>query len=111
MGVALALWAAGNIYWTPGLADAAEPPYPSLADAGYLGFLPLAYVGVVLLVRERMPHLDSRLWLDGVIAALTAGASARRSCSARSRRAPAATRRGRDEPRLPARRPDPDRGS
>ena len=35
---------------------------------------PAFYVGVVLLVRERMPHLDSRLWLDGIVAALTTGA-------------------------------------
>ena len=35
---------------------------------------PSFYVGVVLLVRERMPHLDSRLWLDGIVAALTTGA-------------------------------------
>ncbi len=74
LGIALALWAGGNIYWTLVLADAAEAPYPSLADAGWLGFLPLSYLGVILLVRERMPHLDSRLWFDGVIAALTAGA-------------------------------------
>ena len=74
MGVALALWAAGDIYWTAVLAALEEPPYPSLADAGYLGFLPVAYVAVVLLVRQRLPHLDARLWLDGVIAALTTGA-------------------------------------
>ena len=29
---------------------------------------------MLLLARKRMPHLDSRLWLDGVIAALTTGA-------------------------------------
>jgi len=74
MGIALALWAGGNLYWTLVLADLAEAPYPSLADAAWLGFLPLSYLSVILLVRERMPHLDSRLWLDGVIAALTAGA-------------------------------------
>ena len=38
------------------------------------GSCPAFYVGVVLLVRERMPHLDSRLWLDGIVAALTTGA-------------------------------------
>ena len=37
-------------------------------------YVPSFYVGVVLLVRERMPHLDSRLWLDGIVAALTTGA-------------------------------------
>ncbi len=110
MGVALALWAAGDIYWTAALARLEEPPYPSLADAGYLGFLPVAYVAVVLLVRQRLPHLDARLWLDGVIAALTDRRGQRRG---RLRRGPGDHRgryRGRrDEPGLPARRHDPDR--
>ena len=77
MGVALALYAAGNIYWQLALSDLAAAPYPSLADALWLGVCPSFYLGVVLLVRERMPHLDSRLWLDGIVAALTtAGVSA-----------------------------------
>jgi two-component system cell cycle response regulator len=74
IGVALALWASGNLYWLSALSDLAEAPYPSVADALWLGFLPVCYLGVLLLARERMPHLDSRLWLDGVIAALTTGA-------------------------------------
>ncbi len=74
MGLALALWAGGEIYWTEVFADAAEAPFPSLADALWLGFLPAAYLAVVLLVRRRLPHIDSRLWLDGLIAALTTGA-------------------------------------
>jgi diguanylate cyclase (GGDEF)-like protein len=74
MGLATILWAVGNLYWTFALADVEAPPYPSIADALWLAFLPAAYVAVVLLARERIPHLDSRLWLDGVIAALTVGA-------------------------------------
>jgi two-component system, cell cycle response regulator len=74
MGVALTLYAAGNIYWQLALADVAAAPYPSLADACWLGVCPSFYVGVALLVRERMPQLDSRLWLDGIVAALTTGA-------------------------------------
>jgi two-component system cell cycle response regulator len=74
MGVALTLYAAGNIYWQLALSDLAAAPYPSLADACWLGVTPSFYLGVVLLVRERMPHLDSRLWLDGIVAALTTGA-------------------------------------
>ena len=74
MGAGLALYAAGNIYWQLALSDLADAPYPSVADALWLGVCPSFYLGVVLLVRERMPHLDSRLWLDGIIAALTTGA-------------------------------------
>ena len=74
VGVSLALWASGNIYWQLALSDVAEAPYPSVADGFWLGFLPVCYVGVLLLARKRLPHLDSRLWLDGIIAALTTGA-------------------------------------
>jgi two-component system, cell cycle response regulator len=74
MGVALTLYATGNIYWQLALADVDTAPYPSLADACWLGVCPSFYVGVVLLVRERMPHLDPRLWLDGIVAALATGA-------------------------------------
>jgi hypothetical protein len=74
MGLALASWAGGELYWTVVLADVAEPPFPSVADALWLGFLPAAYLAVVLLVRQRIPHVDSRLWLDRVIGALTVGA-------------------------------------
>ena len=42
MGFALSLWAGAGIYWTTMYAHVEEPPYPSLADAGWLGFLPAA---------------------------------------------------------------------
>src|SRR5918992_2059671 len=74
MGSALVLWASGNLVWWWLLSDLAEPPYPSAADALWLTFLPVCYLGVLLLARRRLPQLDSRLWLDGVIAALTVGA-------------------------------------
>ena len=74
MGVGLTLYAAGNLYWQLALSHLDVQPYPSLADGFWLGVCPSFYVGVVLLVRARMPHLDSRLWLDGVIAALTTAA-------------------------------------
>ena len=74
MGVGLTLYAAGNAYWQLAISDLEVQPYPSFADVLWLGVCPSFYVGVILLVRERMPHLNSRLWLDGVIAALTTGA-------------------------------------
>jgi two-component system cell cycle response regulator len=74
MGLALALWAGGNLYWTFVLADVAAAPFPSWADALWLAFLPAAYVAILLLMRDRSPQLDSRMWLDGIIAALTTGA-------------------------------------
>ena len=74
IGGAVTVWTAANIYWAVVFADVADAPYPSLADAGWLLFLPLTYGGIVLLIRERLPHLDRRLWLDGLIGALATGA-------------------------------------
>ena len=71
---AIAAWAAGEIYWTLYIEDNASAPYPSPADVGYLAFYPLAVLGLYLLVRARARELDSRLWMDGVIAALGTGA-------------------------------------
>src|SRR4051794_11284833 len=74
LAIGLALYAGGNIYWSLALADLDEAPYPSIADGLWLSFYPLAYVAIVLLARSRMPRLGVRLWLDGLIAALTVAA-------------------------------------
>jgi two-component system cell cycle response regulator len=74
IAVGLALYAGGNLYWSWVLADLEEAPYPSIADGLWLSFYPLAYVAIVLLARSRMPRLGVRLWLDGLIAALTVAA-------------------------------------
>ena len=74
IGIALALYATGNLYWRWRCPTSPRRRTPLVADALWLGFLPVCYLGVLLLARKRMPHLDSRLWLDGVIAALTAAA-------------------------------------
>jgi diguanylate cyclase (GGDEF)-like protein len=69
-GISILCWGGGEIYWTLFILDNPEPPYPSPADAFYLGFYPLAYAGLALLVRARASELDWRLWTDGLIAAL-----------------------------------------
>ena len=48
-----------------------EPPVPSLADVGYLGFYPLACAGVIATLR-RGGARDPALWLDGVLGAVGA---------------------------------------
>jgi diguanylate cyclase (GGDEF)-like protein len=70
IGASILFWGCGEIYWTLFILDNPEPPYPSPADAFYLGFYPLAYAGLALLVRARAAELDWRLWTDGLIAAL-----------------------------------------
>jgi diguanylate cyclase (GGDEF)-like protein len=68
--LALASWSFGELW------DAFAKPqsYPSLADAGYIGFYPLLYVGIVLLLRSRARTIAGTLWLDGLTAAVTAAA-------------------------------------
>jgi two-component system, cell cycle response regulator len=76
VGLGVLAWTAGDIYWTAALETVKSPPYPSLADAGYLGFYPLVFVGLGLLVRARLLRFSASVWLDGVIAACAVGAVA-----------------------------------
>ena len=76
MAAGIAAWTAGDMYWTLELSDRPSVPVPSLADALYLSFYPLAYATLVTLVR-RVADLGQRdLWLDGVIGASCAAAVA-----------------------------------
>jgi len=72
--VALASWVAAEITWTTMYAELESPPYPSLADVFYLAFYPFAFVGLVLLLRERVRGLGAGVWFDGVLAATAAAA-------------------------------------
>jgi len=65
---ALASWTFGEIWYV-----AMHPQsYPSVADLGYLGFYPLIYIGIVMLVRSRARFIGGTLWLDGLTASLAA---------------------------------------
>ena len=74
IGVGALCWAAGDIYWTLVLGNLANPPVPSLADAGYLSFCPLAFVGILSLVRQRMSTVPKALAADAGAAMFAAGA-------------------------------------
>jgi diguanylate cyclase (GGDEF)-like protein len=74
LGLGLASWSAGEIYYTAVLAGQSHPPYPSPADALYLGFYPATYVALVLLVRARMREYGVSVWLDGIVGALAVAA-------------------------------------
>jgi two-component system cell cycle response regulator len=76
LGIALSLWAAGEIYYSAVLANDAAPPYPSIADGFYLAFYPASYVGLWLLVRGRLRQAPLSLALDGLIAGLAVAAIA-----------------------------------
>jgi len=70
MTIAMACWTFGEIYW----ALFKPETYPSVADAGYIAFYVLLYVGIVLLLRSNARSIAGTLWLDGATAALAAAA-------------------------------------
>ena len=76
IGLGLAIWTVGDLYYLLRLQDLVVTPVPSLADVFYLAYFPLIYVGVVLLMRERVGGATRALWLDGITAALTVAAVA-----------------------------------
>jgi two-component system, cell cycle response regulator len=78
IGLGPIAWALGDLYYTLAFVDipAAEVPFPSLADVGYLAFYPPIFVGAGLLARTRLVRFAHSSWIDVVIAALTAGAVA-----------------------------------
>ncbi len=74
IGLGSLLWASADVYWTLVLADNAVIPVPSVADAGYLALYPLVFAGLCLLLSERIDGAPRALWVDGLTAALAAGA-------------------------------------
>ena len=70
IGAGVAIWAAGEAAWVvdPNL------PVPSFVDGFYLAYYPLAYLGIVLLVRARAANAGPQLWLDGAITLLGSAA-------------------------------------
>ena len=70
LGAAVLAWALGDLVLTCG-ADVATP---SLADAFYIAFYPLAYAAIVLMLRREIKKLLPATWLDGAIAGLGAAA-------------------------------------
>lgn len=70
LGIAILFWGAGEVYWTLYIVENPSPPYPSPADALYLTFYPLTFVGLAGLVQARTCELDWRRWTDAAIAAL-----------------------------------------
>jgi len=64
--------AIGDVLLTAESAGGATPSTPSLADAFYLGFYPLMYTALVLLMRREVHRLDAATWMDGLVAGLGA---------------------------------------
>ena len=74
LGVGIAFYTAGDIYYTLYLENAASVPSPSPADAGYLLFYPFTYVALARLVGAHVRDVHANVWLDGAIGGLTLAA-------------------------------------
>jgi two-component system cell cycle response regulator len=74
MGTAVAAWGIGYTVWKFTVATDPTPPFPSIADIGFLAVYPPAYAAILLLLRSRAGTLRGSLWLDGVIGGLAVGA-------------------------------------
>jgi hypothetical protein len=70
IGSGLACWTFGSVLWDVVYSGAADPPYPSLADAFWLAWYPITVIGLVLLVRERVRRFELHRWMDGVAVVL-----------------------------------------
>ena len=76
MATGLACYAGGTVYWWAVVIHLDPMPYPSLADAMWLGYYPFAYAAVVRLLRARQSRTGAPTWLDGLIASACAAAFA-----------------------------------
>jgi diguanylate cyclase (GGDEF)-like protein len=72
----LACWLAGSLGYYLHYQYQEPIPYPSWADAGWVAFYPLAYVALFLMLRSRVSQPSRSMWLDGLVAGLTAAAYA-----------------------------------
>jgi len=73
-GIAVVGWALGNVYYTAVLWDMDPIPVPSPSDVLWVGYYPIVYVAVALLLRARVTRFDAALWVDGALAALAVAA-------------------------------------
>ncbi len=78
LAAGLATWALGDLLWTVHFNAMGDVPVPSLPDLFYYLDYPLTYVGLVLLMRSRLPRVRTSFWIDGLVVglALCAGAAA-----------------------------------
>ncbi len=72
LGLGVLSWSIGDTLLTAESAGGATPSVPSLADLFYLGFYPIVYVALVLLMRRHIRKLVPATWLDGAVAGLGA---------------------------------------
>ncbi len=74
LGLSLLSWGIGDALQTAQTAGGGTLSTPSISDLFWLGFYPVAYVGMVLLMRRYVRKLGPVTWLDGAVAGLGAAA-------------------------------------
>ena len=75
LGTGMCLWALGDFAMTYEVIHNSSPPTPVLANYLWAGFFPMAYVGVMLLMRQQVRKFTAANYLDGVVATLTCAAA------------------------------------
>ncbi len=70
VALSLVFFTLGAVLWTTLVQYQRPLPYPSVSDAFFLVFFPLAYLGVGMLAIASVPRRSFSIWLDGLIAAL-----------------------------------------
>ncbi len=71
IGAGIFAWTFGDIYYTVVVQHIDPQPFPSLSDAGYLGFYLPVFIGLGLLVRRSVVDFGGVVWLDGLIGGFT----------------------------------------
>jgi diguanylate cyclase (GGDEF)-like protein len=74
VGLGLLLYDVGDGLWYLSVRHLDPPPFPSVADACWLGSYLFLYVAVVLLLRRRTLRFPASVWFDGVVGGLGAAA-------------------------------------
>ena len=70
---ALAVYGAGNVFWTIFIRPMDVEPFPSGADALFLAFYPIVFVSLMQSIRRTVERLPATLWLDGLVGGLAVG--------------------------------------
>jgi two-component system, cell cycle response regulator len=76
LAVAMALYAAGQVYLNVVVATSPDASYPSLADGFWLAFYLPAYAALYLLLRRRAGSFGRGTWLDILVGGLGVGGAA-----------------------------------
>jgi len=74
LGSAIMVWSTTSIYFNTVLVPAGPVPVPSLADVGFLAFIPLAIGGLLFRLPPRLKERSAAQRIDGVAATLAAAA-------------------------------------